>query len=207
MRGLVVTRLSVVGAAALALLCASRVNAQTAAQVAPRVFIEDSVNPPGVLNVVEAVGPVRSFPLGVHLVLRLPDDAGSELNRHLDTLVERGLSMWVAVRPPAMADGMPAWRSALRELFTRYPGRIAILEMRFDREPDAFSRFALQIASTEARAGGATTQVAVGADNVAAVERLAASLTAADAPYVDLLAAVGAGPHTSVFGAFSRAPR
>ena len=205
MRGPVVNRLSVVGAAALALLCASMVNAQTAARVAPRVFIEDSLNAPGALNVVEAAGPLRPFPLGVHLVLRLPDDSGPELNRHLDTLVERGLSMWLAVRPPATADGMAAWRSALRELFTRYPGRIAILELRFDREPDAFSRFALQIASTEARAGGGTTQVAVGADNVPAVERLAASLTAADAPYVDLLAAIGAGPHTSVFDAFSRA--
>ncbi len=205
MRGPVMNRLGVVGAAALALLCASVVNAQTAAQVAPRVFIEDSLDAPGALNLVEAVGPLRPFPLGVHLVLRLPDDAGPELNRRLDSLVERGLSMWVAVRPPATADGMAAWRSALRELFTRYPGRIAILEMRFERGPDAVSRFALQIASTEARAGGGRTQVAVGADNVPALERLAASLTAADAPYVDLLAAVGAGPHASVFGTFSRA--
>ena len=114
--------------------------------------------------------------------------------------------MWVAVRPPATADGMAAWQSALRELFTRYPGRIAILEMRFDREPDAFSRFALQIASTEARARrGQRRKWPSARTTFAAVERLAASLTAADAPYVDLLAAVGAGPHTSVFGAFSRA--
>ena len=69
--------------------------------------------------------------------------------------VERGLSMWVAVRRSRNRRRIGRLaRSALRELVTRYRGRIAILEVRFDREPDAFSRFALQIAATEARAGG-----------------------------------------------------
>jgi hypothetical protein len=205
MRGPIVNRLTLLSAAVLAVFAGSTLSAQTAAQVAARIFIEDSLDSPRALNVVNALGPLRPFALGVHLVLPLPGDAAPEWNRHLDTHVERGLSIWVAVRPPAMADGMAAWQAALRQLFTRYPARIAILEVRFEREPDAFSRFALQIASTEARAGGATTQVAVGADDAPAVERLAASLTPADAPYVDLLAAVGAGPHTSAFDAFSRA--
>ncbi|HUE85549.1 MAG TPA: hypothetical protein VMO26_05675 [Vicinamibacterales bacterium] len=204
MRKRVLSLRRIAAAMVLGLLGTSSAGAQPPGAAPARIYIEESIATPQVPTLLEALGP-RPFPLGVHVALRLPDEATPDLHRRLDRLAEQGLSLWVAVSAPAAPDDMPAWQAALQEFLVRQPGRIAILEVRFASEPAALQRFALQVAATEARARGSSTLVAAGAQNAPAVAQLVAALTSGDAPYVDLLAALGGGSHDAAFGAFKRA--
>jgi hypothetical protein len=191
-------------AALLWLLGFSPIHAQPLDQPATRIYIEESVAFPAVLTVLSALGESRPFPVGVHLSVSLPDAATPELHRQLDTLAEQRAALWVAVPPPTSADGVRAWQTAVRDFLVRHHGRIAILEVRLGATSAALQRLALQIAATEARARGAATLVAAGAETTREAEQLVGALTAQDAPYVDLLAVTGDGSHAAVFGAFKR---
>jgi hypothetical protein len=204
MRNRVLTRLRMTAAAVIVLASASMASAQPPAAAA-RIYIEESPDAPQAVSTIDAAfGQSRPFPLGAHVALRLPEDATPELHRRFDTMIKHGLVLWLAVRAPA-EDAMPAWQTALRALLARHPGHIAILEVRFENEPAPFQRFALQIAASEARARGASTLVAGGAETPSGIDRLTASLNSEDAPYLDLLAVMGEGPHGPARDAFKRA--
>ncbi len=204
MRDRILTRLRSTAAAVLVLASTSMASAQPPA-VAARIYIEESPDSPQAVSMITALGQSRPFPLGVHVALRTPEEATPELHRRLDSMVEHGLALWLAVGAPTDADAMPAWQTSLRALLMRHPGAIAILEVRFDNQPAALQRFALRIAASDARARGASALVAAGAETPLAVRRLTAALSSEDAPYLDLLAVVGEGPHGSAFDVFKRA--
>jgi hypothetical protein len=199
----VVTLWRIAATAWFALLGLSSVSAQPPAAQAARIYIEESLTAPQALSLMNALGEPRPFPLGVHLLLRLPDDATPDVHRRLQAIDDQGASLWVAVRAPASADDLPAWQAALREFLVRH-ARIAILEVRFAGAPAALQRFALQMAATEARARGGSTLIAAGADTASDAEQLARAITAQDAPYVDLLSVADADSQ-AVFGVFKRA--
>jgi hypothetical protein len=198
----VLTRGRIAVAALLALIGMAPVHAQPPAA---RIYVEDSLASPQALPLLHALGDSRTFPIGVHLSLRLPGEATLDVHRRLDALAAAGASLWIAVRAPAGADEMPAWRGALRELLLRHPDPIAILEVRFSTEAAAIQRFALQIAATEVRARGASALVAAGAESTHDTKQLVAALTSQDAPYVDLLSVAGEGSHVAILAAFKRA--
>jgi hypothetical protein len=200
----VVTPWRIAGAAGFALLGLSSVSAQPPAAPTARIYIEESLASPQALSLMNAFGEPRPFPIGVHLSLRLPDDATPDLHRRLQTIDEQGASLWLAVRAPASADDLPAWQTALRDFLARHD-RIAILEVRFASAPAALQRFALQMAATAARARGGSTLVAAGAESSREAEQLVTAITAQDAPYVDLLSVAGEGSQAAVFGVFKRA--
>jgi hypothetical protein len=199
----VVTPWRIAAAAGFALLGFSSVGAQPLAAAAARIYIEESLSSPQALSLMEALGEPRPFPIGVHLSLRFPDDATSELHGRLQTFDEQGAALWVAVRAPANADDLPVWQTSLREFLSRHH-RIAILEVRFASGPATVQRFALQIAATEARSRGGSTLIAAGAESSGAVEQLLTAITAQDAPYVDLLSMAGEGAHAAAYSEFKR---
>lgn len=186
MRGRILTRIPVLVAVGLLIAGSPAAYAQTPASTAPpRIFIEDQPGESDALGVIDALGPRRSFAIGVHRVVQSLEEDAAEAVRKLEAW--RGHPLWLAIPAPASTGDMARWQTALRQLLAQSPARIAILEVRFDAQPEALLRYAVQIAATEARARTAT-QMAAGGVDAAATRHVAESLTAADAPYIDLLA-------------------
>ena len=110
----------------------------------------------------------------------------SALDRYLERNTAARLAAWVAMDAPPTRDGMSAWRETLRGVLARHPGTIALLEVAFHNTPADLQRFAIEVAATEARAGGSKVLVAAGGVDADATSRVATQLTAEQAPYLDL---------------------
>ncbi|MBA3271162.1 MAG: hypothetical protein H0T71_11690, partial [Acidobacteria bacterium] len=177
-------------AAALALFClVSAASAQNpvsppqAALALPRIFVEDDMVLPTSVRVVDALGALPRPAVGSRLMLSLPDGAGAPFQDYLAQVARRGIPAWIAVSAPDRADAMPGWQAALRTMFSDHHRAIVMLEVTFGDQPESMRQFALQVASTEARARG-TTLVAVGGLDESATARLVRSLNAEIAPYI-----------------------
>lgn len=200
-------------AALLVLTCAPlHAGAQPSATRVPRIFLEDypentsrPPTEPQATTIAKALGPNRAIAIGARATVSLPEGLNPTLGRYLDALAIQRVPAWIAVSPPAVLDQMPAWQASVRDLFARHAEKILVFEVVFADQPDALLRFALQVAATEARARVTATIVAAGGVDRAATDRVARSLTANEAPYVDVLSLTSDDYDASAIAAFDRA--
>ena len=167
-----------------------------AAAPRPQIFVEDSTSQSLIFSLAKRMPPSSAIPLGARVRLTRDDKSIAALGRYLDATELAQLPVWIVVSAPASLDEAEPWRSTLRQLFTRHPQTIAIVEVEFDETPANLQRFVLELTATESRASGVPVVVAASGTDAPAAQRFADQLTGEQSPYLDGLVvheATGAG--------------
>ena len=168
----------------MSLACAAAAAAQPASTF-PRIAVEDPLGaaPPAVLQSVPAAP--------VPLLARVVVSAGTEdrsLDERLAYYRERRIPIWLAVGLPGTVDAVPAWRTRLGGVLSKFGESISILELVLGAEEPRLVTFALRVAATDARAGNDAIRIAMGGERLRQSSVRTSYYSAETAPYVDLLA-------------------
>ena len=147
-----------------------------------RSFVEDSTSQSLIFSLAKRIPPSSAIPLGARVRLTRDDESIAALGRYLDATELAQLPVWIVVSAPASLDEAEPWRSTLRQLFTRHPQMIAIVEVEFDETPANLQRFVLELTATESRASGVPVVVAASGTDAPAAQRFADQLTGNNPP-------------------------
>jgi hypothetical protein len=115
-------------------------------------------------------------------------ETGSGLDDSLREVAARQAPIWLAVPAPARVEDLDSWRAALGQVLARHAAALTILEVIIGDQPAPLAAYAVQLASTEARATTrAAIRLAIGGGRMVSEASRSEIYTGDLAPYVDLL--------------------